>query len=91
MDLCKSAGSAAATSAGVSSKQTLVDGLVQVLCPHRSSADTAADAFLAALRHKLAEQPADAAEEFCRAELQKLKTRQRMSKLCESECCRSEV
>ena len=74
MDLCKSARSAAATSAGVSSKQTLVDGLVQVLCTHRE--DTAADAFLAALQAKLAEQPADAAEDFCRAELQKLKATQ---------------
>ena len=38
-----------------------------------SSADTAADAFLAALQAKLAEQPADVAEDFCRAELEKLK------------------
>ena len=44
------------------SKQTLVDALVQFLCTHRE--DTAADAFLAALQAKLAEQPADAAEDF---------------------------
>ena len=41
-----------------------------------SSADTAADAFLAALQAKLAEQPADAVEDFCRAELEKLKATQ---------------
>ena len=47
---------------------------MQFLCTHRE--DTAADAFLAALEAKLAEQPADAAEDFCRAELQKLKATQ---------------
>ena len=73
-DLAKSAGLAAATSAGAVSKQTLVDDLVQFLCTHRE--DTAADAFLAALQAKLAEQPADAAEDFCRAELEKLKATQ---------------
>ena len=58
-----------ATSAGALLKQSLVDDLVQFLCTDRE--DTAADAFLAALEAKLAEQPADAAEDFCRAELQK--------------------
>ena len=56
------------------SKQTLVDALVQFLCTDRE--DTAADAFLAALQAELAEQPADAAEDFCRAELEKLKATQ---------------
>ena len=56
------------------SKQTLVDALVQFLCTDRE--DTAADAFLAALQAKLAEQTADAAEDFCRAELEKLKATQ---------------
>ena len=56
------------------SKQTLVDALVQFICTDRD--DTAADAFLAALQAKLAEQPADAAEDFCRAALEKLKATQ---------------
>ena len=49
-DLAKFAGLAVGFS-----KQTLVDDLVQFLCTHR--VDTAADAFLAALQAKLAEQP----------------------------------
>ena len=85
-----------ATSAGALSKQTLADALVQLLCTHRedtaaSSADTAADVFLATLRDKSVQQPADAAEDFCRAELQKLKATQGMSKLCEWQCCRYEL
>ena len=68
-DLAKFAGLAVALS-----KQTQVDALLQFLCTDRE--DTAADAFLAALQAKLAEQPADAAEDFCRAELEKLKATQ---------------
>ena len=73
-DLAKSAGLAVATSAGALSKQTLVDARVQFLCTDRE--DTAADAFLAALQAKRPQQPAAAAEDFCRAELQKLKATQ---------------
>ena len=68
-DLAKFLGLAVALS-----KQMLVDALVQFLCTDRE--DTAADAFLPALQAKLAEQPADAAEDFCRAELDKLKATQ---------------